>query len=57
MTPANVHDSDVFEQLLDEDELSVFADKGYAKKERKPKMIALGSLPVSYTHLRAHETG
>lgn len=41
-TPANVSDSSVFEQLLDKDEKAVFADKGYAKKERKQKMRKKG---------------
>jgi len=42
MTPANVSDSRVFEQLLDKDEKAVFADKGYTKKERKQKMRKKG---------------
>lgn len=41
-TPANVSDSKVFEQLLDKDERAVFADKGYAKKERKQKLRKKG---------------
>ena len=41
-TPANIHDSKVFEQLLDEDERAVFADKGYTKKERKQKLRKRG---------------
>lgn len=42
MTPANVGDSKVFEQLLDKDERAVFADKGYFKKERKQKLRKQG---------------
>ena len=42
MTPANVSDSEVFEQLLDKDERAVFADKGYFKKERKQKLRKKG---------------
>ena len=41
-TPANVSDSKVFEQLLDQDERAVFADKGYTKKERKQKLRKKG---------------
>lgn len=41
-TPANVHDSKVFEQLLDSKEKGVFADKGYVKKSRKQKLRKLG---------------
>ena len=35
MTPANVHDSRIFEQLVSGDERSVFADKAYASEDRK----------------------
>jgi IS5 family transposase len=37
-TPANVHDSDVYDELVSGDESSVFADKAYSKKKRKQKM-------------------
>ncbi len=42
VTPANVHDSTKFEQLLTGHEQSVFADKAYAKAERKRHLRAEG---------------
>jgi IS5 family transposase len=42
ITPANVSDSRVFEQLLEKDERMILADKGYFKKDRKTKMRAKG---------------
>jgi len=41
-TPANVHDSTVFEALLTGEEQAVFADKGYANKKRKNQLRARG---------------
>lgn len=41
-TSANIHDSNVFDQLLTGDERAVFADKGYANKERRATLKALG---------------
>jgi IS5 family transposase len=37
-TKASIHDSEMFEQLIDYSEESVFADKGYANKERRKKL-------------------
>jgi IS5 family transposase len=37
-TKASLHDSDVFEQLVDYSEEAVFADKGYANKARRKKL-------------------
>ena len=42
VTPANVSDSNVFEQFLEKEERMVLADKGYFKKERKRKLRAKG---------------
>lgn len=41
-TSASVHDSSVFEQLVDYSEKAVFADKGYANKTRRNKLEAKG---------------
>jgi IS5 family transposase len=41
-TPANVHDSTVFDDLLTGEEQAVFADKGYANKRRKKQFRAHG---------------
>jgi IS5 family transposase len=41
-TPANVHDSDKFEQLISGNESSVYADKGYASKKRKESLESKG---------------
>ena len=41
-TPANVHDSPCFEELLSGEEEAVFGDKGYANKKRKNKLRAAG---------------
>jgi transposase, IS5 family len=41
-TPANVHDSAKFEQVISGKEKSVYADKGYASKQRKEKLEADG---------------
>jgi IS5 family transposase len=35
LTPANVHDSQEFENVLSGDELAVYADKAYASREKK----------------------
>lgn len=42
VTPANVHDSTEFDQLLTGQEQSVFADKAYAKADRKRHLRATG---------------
>ena len=42
-TPANVSDSKVFETLLTGEEKSVYADKGYAKEERKKALESKGT--------------
>jgi IS5 family transposase len=39
-TKASVHDSSVFDQLVDYSEQAVFADKGYANKTRRKKLEA-----------------
>jgi IS5 family transposase len=41
-TKASVHDSKMFDKLVDYTEESVFGDKGYANKERKSKLERLG---------------
>ena len=41
-TKASVHDSKVFDQLVDLTEEAVFADKGYANKQRSQKLECLG---------------
>lgn len=41
-TPANVHDSTVFDDLLTGEEKAVFADKGYANKKRKTDLRGKG---------------
>ena len=41
-TPANVHDSDMFDQLLTGKEQVVIADKGYANKKRKRRLRDAG---------------
>ena len=42
ITPAHVHDSQVFEELVVGDEYAVYADKGYSGEERKEYLDALG---------------
>ena len=42
MTPASVHDSQVFEPLLSGDECSVYADKAYDDKARRQRLKAQG---------------
>ena len=37
-TPANVHDSAVFDDLITGEEKAIFADKGYANKKRKSEL-------------------
>ena len=41
-TPANVHDSEMFEECIHGKEKSVYADKGYAKGERKRNLEEKG---------------
>jgi len=41
-TPANIHDSQYFEELISGKEEAVFADKGYANKKRKNRLRATG---------------
>jgi len=41
-TPANVHDSTVFDDLITGEEKAVFADKGYAQKKRKKELRSQG---------------
>jgi len=41
-TKASVHDSVMFDQLVDYNEESVLADKGYANKERREKLESKG---------------
>jgi IS5 family transposase len=41
-TPANVHDSKVFDKLITGNEKAVFGDKGYANKKRKTALRAQG---------------
>jgi len=38
LTPANVHDSDKYDEMVSGDEASVFADKAYSNRTRKRKM-------------------
>lgn len=47
VTPANVHDSTCFEDVLDSFNTSreVLADKGYAKQEREQALKAAGAIP------------
>lgn len=42
-TPANVHDSNKFDDLVHGKEKSVYADKGYANKERREKLEKKGT--------------
>lgn len=42
ITPAHVHDSQVFEELIAGDEQGVYADKGYSGEERKEYLEARG---------------
>jgi len=37
-TSANIHDSEIFDSLVDLSEEAIFADKGYANKQRKQKL-------------------
>lgn len=37
-TSANIHDSEIFDSLVDLREEAIFADKGYANKQRKQKL-------------------
>jgi transposase, IS5 family len=46
VTRASVHDSNVFEQLLDGTESAVLADKAYSKRERRRKLMKNGTLPL-----------
>jgi IS5 family transposase len=41
-TKASIHDSSVFDQLVDYSEQAVFGDKGYANKTRRKKLEANG---------------
>jgi len=41
-TPANVHDSTVFDDLITGKEQAIFGDKGYANKKRKKDLRAKG---------------
>jgi IS5 family transposase len=41
-TPANVHDSTVFDDLITGEEQAVFGDKGYANRKRKRELRARG---------------
>jgi IS5 family transposase len=51
-TPANVHDSTMFNELITEQETIIYADKGYAKKQRtralRNKGIRSGILDKGY---------
>ncbi len=42
ITPAHVHDSQVFEELVVGDEYAVYADKGYSGEERREYLEARG---------------
>jgi transposase, IS5 family len=42
ITPANVHDSTVFNNLITGEEKAIFADKGYANKKRKTELRGRG---------------
>jgi len=42
ITPAHVHDSCVFDEILPSDTTAVFADKGYANRSRKKVLRNLG---------------
>jgi IS5 family transposase len=46
LTRASVHDSNVFEELLDGTESAVLADKAYSKRERRRKLLKNGTLPL-----------
>lgn len=46
VTRASVHDSNVFEELLDGTESAVLADKAYSKRERRRKLMNNGTLPL-----------
>lgn len=41
-TKASIHDSSAFDRLVDYSEKAVFADKGYANKNRRKKLEAIG---------------
>lgn len=45
MTPANVHDTKVFETLLSGDEKSVYADKAYDSIARRERLKKAGVMP------------
>lgn len=38
-TPASIHDSKVFEHLVDYTEEAIFADKGYANQKRREELV------------------
>jgi transposase, IS5 family len=46
VTRASVHDSNVFEQLLDGTESAVLADKAYGSEERRRALFERGTLPL-----------
>ena len=46
VTRASVHDSNVFEQLLDGTESMVLADKAYDSAERRRALVERGTLPL-----------
>jgi len=46
LTRASVHDSNVFEDLLDGTESAVLADKAYSKGTRRRKLMKNGTLPL-----------
>jgi IS5 family transposase len=41
-TPANIHDSAVFDKLIIDEERAIFADKGYANQNRKKQLRSKG---------------
>lgn len=47
VTPASVHDSNVFEELLDEGDVgqAIYADSAYANKKREQELKAVGIRP------------